>query len=117
LSATKARGLLPAGRCWTPNAFAQAWRRARDIANGRLLGEYVAAGGDVQDFMPLTAGIHALRHTYATMQLRAGVRDEVVSRRLGHSSSLVTRSVYSHATAEEEREGVDVTDVALGSVL
>lgn len=113
-SVTKTGDALPAGRCWTPNAFAQAWRRAMDTANGRLLGEYVASGGDVHDFMPLSAGIHALRHTYATMQLRAGVRDEIVSRRLGHSSSLVTRSVYSHATAEEKREGVDVTDAALG---
>ena len=106
--------VLPAGRWWTPNAFAQAWRRARDVANGRLLGQHVAAGGEVEEFEPLTCGVHALRHTYATMQLRAGVRDEVVSRRLGHSSSLVTRSVYSHATAEERRDGVDVTDAVLG---
>ena len=114
VSTAKDGTVLPMGRCWTPNAFSQAWRRAMRHANGRLLGEHVAAGGQVEDFEPLSAGVHALRHTYATMQLRAGVRDEVVSRRLGHSSSIVTRSVYSHATAEERREGVDVTDVALG---
>ena len=105
--------LLPAGRCWTPSAFAQAWRRGMAEANGRLLGEWVADGGEVRDFELLTVGIHALRHTYATMQLRAGVRDEIVSRRLGHSSSLITRRVYSHATQEEKREGVDVTDALL----
>jgi integrase len=115
VSLSKTEELLPAGRWWTPNAFAQAWRRAMDAANGRLLGEFVASGGEVEDFTPITVGIHALRHTYATMQLRAGVRDEIVSRRLGHSSSIVTRSVYSHVTAEERREGVDVTDDALGS--
>jgi len=77
------------------------------------MGAHVAAGGDAEDFEPLGVGVHALRHTYATMQLRAGVRDEVVSRRLGHSSSLVTRRVYSHATEDERRDGVDVTDEAL----
>lgn len=114
VSMSKAGETLPAGRCWTPNAFAQAWRRARDVANGRLLGEYVAEGGEVEDFEPMSGGVHALRHTYATMQLRRGVRDEIVSRRLGHSSSLVTRKVYSHVTEDERREGVDVTDEALG---
>lgn len=113
VSLDRSRDVLRAGRCWTPNAFAQAWRRAMDVANGRLMGAHVAAGGDAEDFEPLGVGVHALRHTYATMQLRAGVRDEVVSRRLGHSSSLVTRRVYSHATEDERRDGVDVTDEAL----
>lgn len=116
VSLTKDKTVLPAGRWWTPGAFAQAWRRSMKEANGRLLGAFVAAGGAASDFEPCTAGVHALRHTYATMQLRAGVRDEIVSRRLGHSSSLITRRVYSHATQEEKREGVDVTDAALGTV-
>ena len=103
--------LLKAGRLWTPNAFAQEWRQIVDDVNGRRLGEYVAAGGKVEDFEPpWTHGIHAHRHAYATAQLAAGVRDEVVSRRLGHSSSLVTRKVYSHVTESEVREGVDVAD-------
>jgi hypothetical protein len=29
---------------------------------------------------------------------------------MGHSSSLVTRKVYSHVTEAEQREGVDVAD-------
>ena len=113
VSVNKADELLPAGRCWTPSAFAQAWRRAMNEANGRLLGEHVAAGGDVGDFEPTTVGIHAMRHCYATMLLRAGVRDEIVSRRLGHSDSYITRRVYAHATRVEEREGVDVMDAVM----
>ena len=99
---------LNAGRLWTPNAFSQEWRQIVDDVNSRRLGEYVAAGGKVDDFEPWGHGIHALRHAYATAQLAAGVRDEVVSRRMGHSSSLVTRKVYSHVTEAEQREGVDV---------
>jgi integrase len=102
---------LNAGRLWTPNAFAQEWRQIVDDVNGRRLGEFVEAGGKVEDFEPPWGhGIHALRHAYATAQLAAGVRDEVVSRRMGHSSSLVTRKVYSHVTEAEQREGVDVAD-------
>lgn len=111
VSSTRAGAVLPAGRWWPPDAYEKAWRRAVRRANGIALGEYVLAGGAVEDFEPpWTHGIHAHRHAYATVQLAAGVRDEVVSRRLGHSSSLVTRGVYSHVTHAEEREGVDVAD-------
>lgn len=106
--------VLPAGRMWTLSAFAQSWRRAMSWANGVLLGEHVIAGGRVEDFEPLTIGIHDMRHTYATTQLREGVRVEVVSRRLGHSSSVVTLKVYSHTTQGERREGVESTDALLG---
>lgn len=41
---------------------------------------------------------HALRHTHTAMLAEAGVPLEVISRRLGHSSSKVTREVYMHVT-------------------
>jgi integrase len=111
ISFTHGGELLPAGRWWAPDAFAKTWRRAVVAANEIALDEYVAAGGEVSDFEPpWSHGIHSHRHAYATAQLAAGVRDEVVSRRLGHSSSLVTRKVYSHVTEAEVREGVDVAD-------
>lgn len=98
------------GRIWTPDAFAQAWRRGMDEANGRLLGEYVKDGGEVEDFDPMTVGFHELRHTAATAWLAAGVRVEIVSRRLGHSSSVVTLNVYSHVLADERRDGIEALD-------
>jgi integrase len=101
---------LPAGRLWTPNAVAQEWRRAMNEVNSRRGTDFLVAGGEASDFEPWDFGIHALRHAYATAQLAAGVRDEVVSRRMGHSSSLITRKVYSHVTNAELREGVDVAD-------
>ena len=111
ISFTRAGELLPAGRWWPPDAFEKTWRRAVLRANEIALAEHVYAGGKVEEFEPpWTHGIHAHRHAYATAQLAAGVRDEVVSRRLGHSSSLITRKVYSHVTEAEVREGVDVAD-------
>lgn len=41
--------------------------------------------------------IHGLRHTHATLLLRAGVHPKVVSERLGHSTISLTMDTYSHA--------------------
>lgn len=61
--------------------------------------------------------LHAARHTYAELALAAGVRLDVVSRQLGHSSISTTANVYTHdnddaAIEAAERVG-DVLD-ALG---
>ena len=40
--------------------------------------------------------LHDLRHTWATLALEAGVDVAVVSRRLGHSSPVITWSTYQH---------------------
>jgi len=81
------------GRVWTPNAFAQAFRKAVRAKD-----------------KDLRVGYHDLRHAYATMLLAAGVRIEEVSRRLGHSSSVVTGNVYSHPLDVEHRDGLEVLD-------
>lgn len=39
---------------------------------------------------------HDLRHTYATLLLRAGVNPKVVTERLGHSSVAFTLDTYAH---------------------
>ena len=43
-------------------------------------------------------GVHGLRHSWATLALRAGVHPKVVQERLGHSSITVTLGIYSHVT-------------------
>jgi integrase len=40
--------------------------------------------------------VHGLRHTHATVALKAGVHPKIVSERLGHSSVALTMDVYSH---------------------
>lgn len=40
--------------------------------------------------------IHDLRHTHATLMLKAGVHPKIVSEHLGHSSITVTLDTYSH---------------------
>ena len=42
--------------------------------------------------------LHDLRHSYATVALKAGVHPKVVSERLGHATVGVTLDLYSHVT-------------------
>lgn len=47
--------------------------------------------------------IHCMRHTHATLLLKAGVNVSVVSKRLGHSSTSVTLNIYAHVLNEMEK--------------
>jgi integrase len=48
--------------------------------------------------------LHDLRHTHATLYLRAGVHPKIVSERLGHTTISITLDVCSHATPTMQRE-------------
>jgi integrase len=54
--------------------------------------------------VPRISGIHALRHTWATLALQAGVHPKVVAERLGHSSVRITLDTYSHVTAGMQKD-------------
>lgn len=51
--------------------------------------------------------LHDLRHTHATLLLRAGVPIKVVSERLGHASPAFTMSVYQHVLPGMQRDAAD----------
>ncbi len=103
----------PMGRIWTPHAFSKAWRNDLRVVSEARAVDHLEAGGKAEDFDPWDFGIHRLRHTHATHLLRAGIRDEVVSRALGHSSSTVTRSFYSHVIDGEQSETAVVTGAVI----
>lgn len=46
---------------------------------------------------------HTLRHTHASLMFEQGVPLDVISRRLGHKSSQITREIYVHITEELQR--------------
>ena len=54
-------------------------------------------------------GFHALRHTYASLQLAAGVNVLQLSRALGHHSAAFTLSVYTHLLEGDEPPALDLT--------
>ena len=47
---------------------------------------------------------HDLRHTHATLALRAGIHPKVVSERLGHATVSITLDTYSHAIPAMQEE-------------
>lgn len=47
--------------------------------------------------------VHDLRHTHATLALKAGEHPRVVQERLGHKSITVTMDVYSHCLPGMQR--------------
>ncbi len=59
------------------------------------------------------AGIHTLRHSYATLALEAGVSIKTVQENLGHASIAMTGDIYSHVTARMKEESAS----KVGSVL
>ncbi len=57
--------------------------------------------------------IHDLRHTAATLMLRAGVNPKVVSERLGHATVSITLDTYSHVLPDMQREAAAALDSIL----
>ncbi|MEH7374452.1 site-specific integrase [Neobacillus drentensis] len=56
---------------------------------------------------------HDLRHSHATILLKANVHPKIVSARLGHSKIQVTMDTYSHLTDSIEAIAVDYLDELL----
>lgn len=53
---------------------------------------------------------HDLRHTYATLMLKAGIPSKIVSERLGHASVQITLDTYSHILTSMQKPASDVLD-------
>lgn len=49
---------------------------------------------------------HDLRHTFATLRLKAGIPTEVVSRILGHKNPGITQVFYQHAVPSLEEHAI-----------
>ena len=52
--------------------------------------------------------LHDLRHTHATLLLKAGVPVKVVSERLGHASAAFTMTVYQHVLPGMQSEAAEL---------
>lgn len=50
---------------------------------------------------------HDLRHTHATLMLKANINPKIVAERLGHSSVNLTLNTYSHILPDMQKEAVN----------
>jgi len=77
-----------------------------------------------RSFLPLLARaglprirFHDLRHTAATLLLRAGVHPKIVQELLGHATIAITLDTYSHVLPSMQREAAGKLDELFGSAL
>jgi integrase len=66
--------------------------------------QLASAARPLGEVMPPAIRLHDLRHTHATLYLRAGVHPKIVSERLGHATISITLDVYQHALPTLQRE-------------
>ncbi len=59
--------------------------------------------------------LYDLRHTAATLLLRAGENPKVVSERLGHASVAFTMDVYSASLPDMQKEAAEKLETMLGT--
>ena len=52
--------------------------------------------------------VHALRHTHVALLAENGIPLDVISRRLGHASSNVTKDIYFHVTKQLAKQDADL---------
>jgi integrase len=78
------------GRHRQPEHFSREWNRTVTRA--------ITQGVEVPPIR-----LHDLRHTHATVLLRAGEPVHIVSQRLGHASVVVTLTVYAHVLPGDQK--------------
>ena len=58
--------------------------------------------------------IHSLRHTHASLMMENGMDEQSIARRLGHTSSKVTKEIYLHVTKKmQEKENQKIKSIRI----
>ncbi|MCL1949985.1 MAG: tyrosine-type recombinase/integrase [Turicibacter sp.] len=60
-------------------------------------------------------GIHSLRHTFASMNLNAGVGYKIIQAQLGHEKLSITMDLYSHLEPSTKKDSVGIVQAYLNS--
>jgi integrase len=86
----------PDGSVYEPNRFSREFVR-KQVQHNRMHAD-----------APLPRLVlHGLRHTWATLALHEGIDIQVVSERLNHSSTHVTREIYTHVTPPMQSDAAE----------
>ncbi len=90
-------------------------RNFRRIMAEAELGEWeLDEGGKPKRFLPAHR-VYDLRHTCATLLLKAGENPKVVSERLGHASITLTLDTYSHVLPDMQEAAAEKLEAMFGS--
>lgn len=101
-------------------AVGPGWSSGNDLVFRTELGDPVNPDWFSRHFDRLVAEadvprirLHDLRHTNATLSLKAGVHPKVVSERLGHSTIAITLDMYSHVTPGISRDAAATVETMM----
>ena len=86
----------PDGRPYEPNRFSREFIRKQEQYNR----------AHPEQPLPRLV-LHGLRHTWATLALQEGIDIKIVSERLNHSSTHVTREIYTHVTPPMQSDAAE----------
>ena len=92
---------------WKPNTagFLFATRNGRPPASNKVI-EYQL--GPLLDALDIErCGLHAFRHTHASLLLESGANIKVVQRQLRHSDERTTLGIYAHVVGDAQRQAVE----------
>ena len=70
-----------------------------------------------QRFFDRLINFHALRYTFATRALDAGMDIKVLSSILGHAQASTTLNLYAHALPDHKKRSMEKMDSFYGSTL
>lgn len=112
-----------------PTILVEALRHHRQTQKVRSLDDLICTQADGGPMVPTTfsyyfgklaasfgfEGItpHAMRHGHASLLADAGIRDKVISDRLGHKETTITKNVYIHAFDAAQQEAANKVDKLL----
>ena len=88
---------MPTGKVYDPRTYEDLFKRTLKAA-------------DLPDI-----NFHALRHTFATRALEAGMDIKVLSSILGHAQASTTLNLYAHALPDHKRESMEKMSSFYGS--
>ncbi len=101
---------LAAGSAWSGSARLFTDEIGRPVKPDRVYRRLVA----IADGLGLPRlDVHGLRHSYATLALRAGVPVHVVSARLGHADPAITLQVYAHVLQGDDHAAAEAAAAAI----
>jgi integrase len=96
-------------------AAGPAWDGALDLVATDEIGQLVHPDYLSREFNRIVRSLdlprirlHDLRHTHATLALKAGVHPKAVSERLGHATVGVTLDLYSHVVPSLAKDAAEL---------
>ena len=108
----QARQRLLMGEHWQDHGLVCCREDGRPVNPSTLSKRFGEAVANIEDFPHVR--FHDLRHTHATLLLKAGVHLKKVSERLGHATIVITGDTYSTVTPDMQKEVADKFDELLG---